>query len=136
MNPQYQMIVSEFCALVQLEDAQRIADEASFEVDGVTFALSCREFRDSDSFLLIADVATLGEDTAHLSRELLSRSLREMVARNACYCISDVTGAVLHLQRFFIQQITPQALVNHLQVTVGVVDEVREVLRATQVDRP
>ena len=131
MNQQYQMIVSEFCTLVQLEDALRIASEASFEVDGVTFALACRESLGGDSFLLIADVATLVEETADVSRELLSRSLREMIARGACFCVSDVSGAVLHLQRFPIQETSPQALVDQLQFTVGVVKEVRETLRAT-----
>lgn len=137
MNQQYWMIVSEFCALVGLEDPLRICNEASFDVDDVTFALACRESPGCDSFLLIADVATLFDEAARVSCELLSDSVREMVARDACFCISDVSGAVLHLQRFPIQQTTPQSIVDQLQITVGVVKAVRETIGDVQrVARP
>lgn len=120
MRSQFERLIADFTALVNLSDAPHLANGGAFSVDDVAFSLIYNEDAGLDRFFLYADFgmppADKEKDAYHA---LLQHNFMQFAGKGPAYTISPFTGHVVYIEHFTLDATTPEALANALASIAG-----------------
>lgn len=111
MNPKYETLIEDFCALVNLDDAQHIVQGGAIEVNGVVFSFIHNPAIDMGLLFLYTDFGPPPlEYQAAVYGELLKHNFMHFAGKGPAFTISPFTGHVVHVEHFPIETTVPQLL--------------------------
>lgn len=115
----YRQVIEDFCARMNLDDADAVAQGASIDVDGVQMAITLNEVvPQAPAVSIYVDVGLpprAGE--ASVLRMLLQQNFNNSTSRGLAYCISPASGhvvGVIHVGLGGLEGQGLEALVNML----------------------
>ena len=115
MRTHVEKFVKHFCASVDLEDPERTVHGGPFEVDGIVFSIIYNEHINNSMMFLYVDFGYApSKNEATVYYELLKQNYITFAGKGPAYTISPITGSVIYIEHFFLDQITPAEFVGIL----------------------